>query len=161
MYMGLGRRIFMGAVLAMAAASTARAQDKAPIAIEGGWARATAGMARTGAAYLTIRNTGAAADRVVSVASPVAATVEMHAHLKDGDVMRMRPVAAIDVAPGAQAVLQPGGLHLMLLDLKGPLKDGDQFPVTLTFEKAGPVTVTIAVRRNAPAAAGAHSHTGS
>jgi hypothetical protein len=73
----------------------------------------------------------------------------------------MRPVVAVEIAPGEPAVLQPGGLHMMMLDLKAPLKDGESFPLTLTFEKAGKVTVSVDVRRNAPAAPGGHSHSGS
>jgi copper(I)-binding protein len=140
--------------MALICAGAARAQEAATLKIDGVWARAPAGAARNGAAYMTIRNQGAAADRLLAASSPVAGTVELHTHLKDGDVMRMRQVTAVDIAPGGPAVLQPGGLHVMLLDLKAPLKEGESFPLTLTFEKAGKVTVSVAIRRNAPAAGG-------
>jgi copper(I)-binding protein len=153
MKMIVGRRLAVLAALGLMWAATALAQAPAPLKIDGAWARATAGAARNGAAYMTIQNDGTTADRLVAASSPIAGSVELHAHLKDGDVMRMRPVTAVDIAPGAPAVLQPGGLHVMLLDLKGPLKDGETFPLTLTFEKAGKVTVSVAIRRNPPPAA--------
>lgn len=157
----VGRRFCLIAGLGLALSGAARAQDAAGLKIDGAWARATAGMARNGAAYMTIHNLGPVADRLVAASSPIAGTVELHAHLKDGDVMRMRPVAAVEIAPGEPAVLQPGGLHVMMLDLKASLKDGDSFPLTLTFEKAGKVTVSVDVRRNAPASPGGHGHSGS
>lgn len=161
MKMFVGRRLAVLAALGLIWAAAAQAQVPAPLKIDGVWARATAGAARTGAAYMTIQNDGATADRLVAAASPIAGSVELHAHLKDGDVMRMRPVMAVEVAPGEPAVLQPGGLHVMLLDLKGPLKDGESFPLTLTFEKAGKVTVSVAIRRSAPNPAGGHGAHGS
>lgn len=155
-------RSFRGAVLAGAlfAASAAQAQDAAGVRVDGAWARASAGAARNGAAYMTIRNDGKAADRLVAASSPAAGKVELHTHLKDGEVMRMRQVMTVEIAPGTPAVMQPGGLHVMLLDLKAPLKDGERFPVTLNFEKAGSMTVTVEVRRTPPAGAG-HGHSGS
>jgi periplasmic copper chaperone A len=147
----------MAVLLVLLTAGLAHAQGGPTLTVDGAWARATAGLARNGAAYMTIHNTGAAVDRLVAAASPVAGTVELHAHIKDGDVMRMRQVMAVEIAPGEPAVFQPGGLHVMLLDLKAPLKDGEHFPVTLTFEKAGPITISIAVRRSAPAAGPGHS----
>jgi hypothetical protein len=157
----VGRRLCLIAGLGLVLSGAVRAQDRAGLKIEGAWARASAGLARNGAAYMTIHNEGPVADRLIAASSPIAGTIELHAHLKDGDVMRMRPVVAVEIAPGEPAVLQPGGLHMMMLDLKAPLKDGESFPLTLTFEKAGKVTVSVDVRRNAPAAPGGHSHSGS
>jgi periplasmic copper chaperone A len=154
------RRMSVLLVLLLAGLGLAHAQGSATLTVDGAWARATAGLARNGAAYMTIHNTGAAADRLVAAASPVAGSVELHAHIKDGDVMRMRQVMAVEITPGEPAVFQPGGLHVMLLDLKAPLKDGERFPVTLTFEKAGQVTVSVEVRRSAPTPAAGHGHSG-
>jgi copper(I)-binding protein len=156
-----GRRLALLAALALMWGGATQAQVLGSLKIEGAWARASAGMARNGAAYMTIHNEGPVADRLIAASSPIAGTIELHAHLKDGDVMRMRPVVAVEIAPGEPAVLQPGGLHVMMLDLKAPLKDGESFPLTLTFEKAGKVTVSVAVRRNAPASPGGHGHSGS
>jgi periplasmic copper chaperone A len=111
------------------------------------WARATPGHSPNGAAYLTLSTEGAQSDRLTSVATPVAAKAELHTHLMEGNVMKMRPVEAIEIAPGAPIVLQPGGLHVMLMGLKAPLKEGDRFPLTLTFEHAGNIEVEVVVEK--------------
>jgi len=116
------------------------------------WARPTARSAPNGAVYLTIANKGPAADRLIQAHAEVSARTELHTHLNDGGVMRMRPVAAIDIPAGGTAELKPGGLHVMLLGLKAPLAAGTRFPLTLTFEKSAPVTVTVTVQRDAAAA---------
>jgi len=100
---------------------------------------------RTGAVYFRhIRNAGRSADRLLSASTPVAARVEIHrmqlVQGGQGEVMQMRAVPALDLPAGVTVAMKHGsadGHHLMLLDLKAPLKDGDRFPVTLTFEKAG------------------------
>ena len=151
------RRIFLASALFAATFAAANAQTS-PIEVQDPWARATLGQSRTGAAYLTLSATGLAADRLVAASSPVAAKTELHNHIMVGNVAQMRQVDAIEVAPGSPTLLQPGGLHIMLIDLKAPLQAGTSFPVTLTFEKAGIVTVQVAVRAvRAPAAHG-HTH---
>lgn len=145
-------RILPLAVAALLTALPAFAQAPG-IEVSAPWARPTAGAAKTGAAYLTIENRGAAADRLVAAAAPVADTVEIHTVVKDGDVMRMRPVQAVEIAAGATQKLQPGGFHIMLIGLKAPLKAGERFPLDLTFEKAGRRTVEVAI---GTAAAGGH-----
>lgn len=122
------------------------------------WARASAGRIRSGAAYLTIANTKVEPDRLLSVATPAAARAELHATVKDGEIMRMRPVGAIAVEPGSRIELRPGGLHLMLLDLTKPLVEGERFPLTLTFEKAGAITTEIVVRGPGATSGGASEH---
>ncbi|MQX38366.1 copper chaperone PCu(A)C [Roseospira navarrensis] len=116
-----------------------------PLTVSDPWARASAGMARAGAAFMTIRNDGAT-DRLVAADADVSAVVELHTHIKDGDVMRMRKVEAIDFTGGTETVLQPGGLHVMLIELHAPLKEGETFPLSLTFESAGTVEVTVTVQ---------------
>ncbi len=116
------------------------------IAVSEPWARASAPAARNGAAYMVVTNSGAEPDRIVAAQSPVAEKAELHTHLMDGGVMKMRPVDAFEVAPGEPAVLRPGGMHVMLLGLKQPLTQGSRFPVTLTFAKGGTVTVDVAVQ---------------
>ena len=152
-------RVFFAAFLLLGGALPVGAQQ-APIKVETAWARASAGESKTGAAYLTLHNMGTQPDRLVAVATPVAGKTEMHNHIMVGNVAQMRPVDAIEVSPGSPTVLQPGGLHLMLLDLKAPLKAGQSFPVTLTFEKAGRIEANVAVQSlRAPAPAGAmHKH---
>lgn len=117
------------------------------------WSRAT--PARNGVAYMTIFNRGQGMDRLIAVESQVAKKVELHAHsMKDG-VMRMRRLSAVEVHPGEPAVFAPGGNHVMLKGLNRKLKQGDMFAVTLVFEKAGKVTVEVAVGK-----AGAMGHSG-
>ena len=124
------------------------------------FSRATAPAAMAGAAYMTIDNAGAAGDRLLSAASPVAGRVELHTIVKDGDVMRMREVeGGIAVPAGGRATLQPGGFHVMLMELKAPLREGDRFPLRLTFEKAGIVEVEVAIEKaGAGAPMSGHKH---
>lgn len=131
------------ALCALAFASPALAAD---ITVSSPWARASAPNAPNGAAYLEIANAGKDADRLLSASSPVADKVELHTHLMDNGVMKMRPVEGFEVAPGAPQVLRPGGNHIMLMGLKQTLKPGASFPVTLTFAKAGAITVEVPVQ---------------
>jgi copper(I)-binding protein len=121
-------------------------QEMTGIQVTGAWARATTSRARNGAAYVTLANSGSMSDKLVSVSTPVAGRPELHTHIKDGDIMRMRQVQHIEVGPNAMVTLQPGGLHIMLMELKEPLTKGATFPMTLVFEKAGEVTVEVAVQ---------------
>ncbi|MDX5463347.1 MAG: copper chaperone PCu(A)C [Alphaproteobacteria bacterium] len=114
------------------------------LTIDHPWAR-PAIPNRPGVVFLTVKNTGDAPDRLVAASTPVAGTVEIHTHIKDGDVMRMVRIEAIDVPAGGMAMLQPGGDHLMLFDIPKPYVVGDSFPMTLTFEKAGDVMVEVQV----------------
>jgi len=118
------------------------------------WARATAGGGANGAAFLSVANGGKTADRLIAAASPVAAKVELHTHLIEDGVMKMRPVAGIDIEPGAVVELKPGGFHVMLIGLTAPLKEGDSFPLELTFEKVGKVATTVKVESPAAGAEG-------
>ena len=119
------------------------------IRVDDAWSRA-APAGRIGVVYLTITDTGAP-DRLTGVASPVAESAGLHESFDDHGMAKMRDVAALPVAPGRAVTLAPGGYHIMLTGLKQPLKQGDDFPITLVFEKAGPVNATVKVR-NAGAA---------
>lgn len=116
------------------------------IMVEQPWARATAGPAKAGAAYMTLVNHGGATDRLLGAKSDLAARTEIHTHLMENGVMKMRQVEGIEVAPGTPTVLQPGGLHIMFMGLKAPFKEGQELPLTLVFEKAGEVPVTFTVQ---------------
>ncbi len=111
----------------------------AQITIEQPWVRATAPGAKVAGGYLLIRNAGAGADRLLSVSSPAAARVELHVHLNDNGVMKMREVRGYDVPAKGAFELKPGGAHLMFMDLRRPFKEGERVPVKLKFEKAGEV----------------------
>ena len=117
------------------------------VEIERPWIRATAPGVKIAAGYLTVHNKSSAPDRLVGGASPVAARVETHVHIKDGDILRMREVKGYDLPAKGTLELKPGGAHLMLIDVKEPLKEGDSVPVTLRFERAGEMTVKFAVGR--------------
>ncbi|HZP20529.1 MAG TPA: copper chaperone PCu(A)C [Bauldia sp.] len=104
------------------------------------WARATPPNAPTAGGYLTIANRGAEPDTLVAAASPLAAKGELHVMaMKDG-IMTMRPVeGGIEIPGGGSVTLAPDGLHIMFVGPKAPLREGDRFPVSLTFAKAGKV----------------------
>ncbi|HZE91001.1 MAG TPA: copper chaperone PCu(A)C [Rhizobacter sp.] len=108
------------------------------------YARATTAAQPTGGAYLTLTNKGAD-DRLLSASADVAKSVELHRMTMEGDVMHMRRLDAVDVPAGQTVELKPGALHVMLVGLKAPLQQGDHFPMTLKFEKAGEVTVQVNV----------------
>ena len=135
----------LGAVLLVSSIGTAFAQSKGDLEIEKPWARATPPGAAVGGGYLTIRNKGAAGDRLVGVSSPASARVEMHEMAMEKDVMRMREVKGVDVPAKKSVEFRPGGFHLMLMELKAPLRQGDKVPVTLRFEKAGEVKTELVV----------------
>ncbi len=112
----------------------------------------------TGAAYLALENTGRGGDRLLSATTARAKRVELHRMSIDDGVMRMREVEAIDLAAGSTLKMRPGeGFHLMLIDLARPLKEGETFPLTIRFEKAGAVEVKAYVQIP-KAAASAHRH---
>ena len=124
-----------------------------PLKIEDPWARATPPGAKIGAAYMKITASGG--DRLVGASSPAATKVELHVTEKKGDVLRMREVKAYDIPAKGGFELAPGGSHLMLVDLKAPLKEGAKVPLMLRFEKAGEVRIELQVRA---LGAGGHSH---
>jgi copper(I)-binding protein len=120
------------------------------------WSRATPGGAKIAGGFLTIENQGATPDRLIGGTADVAAKIEVHEmSMKDG-VMTMRGLdSGLTIEPGKTVKLAPGGYHLMMFDLTGPLKQGDKVPVTLQFEKAGNVKVSLDVQgvgAQAPAA---------
>jgi len=119
------------------------------------WSRATTPTARTGAVFLELTNIGDAPDLLLSAASDIAEKVELHTHLMDKGVMKMRAVEAFEVAPGAPTILQPGGNHIMLIGLHRGLSEGETFPVTLTFRDAGQIELEVTV-----GPAGARGHGG-
>jgi len=127
------------------------------VEIEQPWSRATPPGAKVAAGYMIIRNRSAQPERLVGGSSPVARKVETHVHIKDGDILRMREVKGYDIPAKGAFELKPGGAHLMLVDLKGPLKEGEKIPVLLKFERAGEVKVDFDVRPLASAPPG-HKH---
>ncbi len=132
-------------VLALVAAASAADSQLKSLDIKQPFARATPPGAKAAGVFMTIENKGKDADRLVSASSSAAGIVEIHEMKMDGGIMQMREVKALEVKPGATVELKPGGYHVMLLDLKPPLKQGETVPVTLTFEKSGTVEVKAAI----------------
>ena len=96
---------------------------------------------------MVLRNAGAGADRLLSASSPAAAKVELHVHINDNGVMKMREVRGYDVPARGSFELKPGGAHLMFIDIKRPFKEGEKLPVKLKFEKAGEISTEFHVGR--------------
>lgn len=103
-------------------------------------------------AFMVIRNGGDQDVKVVSASNPASKVTELHTHLNEGGVMKMRPVPAIDIKAKGEAVLKPGGLHVMLIDLKAPMKEGDVVPITLSFDDGSSKQVDAKVVRPTAAA---------
>lgn len=160
MLVQIGRPLL--ALLLIALAVSARAEDTASIAITQPWSRATPPGVTVGAAYFGITNKGNA-DTLLRVESPVAARVEMHTNVEKDGKMQMRPVPTVTVPAKGRLEFAPGGLHVMLIDLKQPLKEGARIPLTLVFEKSGAIHVEALVQgigATSPPAAnqGGHEH---
>jgi len=118
------------------------------ITVTGAWARPTIAKMRISAAYFQAATTGGE-DKLIAAKTPNADKAELHQHIMENGIAKMRPVDSVAIAPGAPVVFQPGGYHVMIMGLKGPLNEGDSFPLTLTFETAGDVTVDVMVMKKA------------
>lgn len=151
------RFLFLAAALLAAAPGLAHEYVLGDIRVVKPWSRPLPAVAKNGAAYMTLANEGAAADRLMAVSTPRARMAELHDHTMEGGVMKMRPVDAVALAPGESVTLAPGGLHVMLMGLTEPLVDGGSFPLTLEFERAG--TIEVEIRIFEPKAPGG-GHTG-
>ena len=136
-------RICLALALGTAISFGASAQG---IQVVDAWSRPTPPGIGVGVAYFTIRNPGKA-DRLLRAASPVARRAELHVSVMRDGVMKMEGLSSVDVGSGAPVAFEPSGRHVMLMGLKRPLKEGDVFPLTLTFANAGPVETRVRVRR--------------
>jgi copper(I)-binding protein len=147
-------------------AAPVRAEDvkAGDLVITQAWSRATPGGAKIAGGYLTIENKGTAPDRLIGGSGDVAGKVEVHEMAMTNGVMTMRHLdKGLTIEPGKAVKLAPGGYHLMLMDLKSPLKQGDKTPITLEFEKAGKVKLSLDVQgvgAQAPGGAGGNDHSG-
>ena len=146
----------------MLAAGTAFANDytAGPLRIEQPWTRATPAGAKVAGGYVIVTNTGTAPDRLLGGTSEIAGKVEIHEMAVNNGVMTMRGLPdGLEIKPGEKAELKPGGYHIMFMELKRQLKEGEKVKGTLTFEKAGPVAVEFAVQSvGARAPAAGHKH---
>lgn len=144
----------------IASAAFAQHGGSNPIHVMSAWSRALPPVSQNGAVYLTLKNYSGAADRLVGASSPLAARVEIHLHEMEAGMMTMRRVESVPLNPGEYVIFEPGGKHLMLIGLKRPLKEGEEVPLTLTFERAPPLEVMVpigAVDAEGPKNAG-HQH---
>lgn len=139
-----------GAVLAQGVSKTVTTNA---IKIEGAYTRATVPGQQVAGGFMKIENKGVA-DQLISASSPVAGEVQLHEMAMDGNVMKMRQVKDIPLPAGGAVELKPGGLHLMLMNIKAPLTAGETVPVKLKFAKAGEVEVKMPVNAMGNPAAG-------
>jgi copper(I)-binding protein len=136
----------VSALVVLAGEAAADEFKAGEISVQQPWSRATPGGATVGAGYLTITNGAETPDRLVSVNAEIAGRAEIHRMEMAHGVMKMRPLLeGVEVPAHGSAALEPGTYHVMFFDLKRPLNEGDSFPATLTFEKAGPLDVTFEV----------------
>ncbi len=160
------RKTFAIACAAFALSGAASAQMAAtqtvnagPLRIEAPWTRATPGGAKVAGGFMKITNTGTTPDRLVSGSADVSSRFEVHEMAVVDGVMKMRELAkGLEIAPGATVELKPGGYHVMFIELKKPIVQGDVVRGTLVFEKAGKVDVSFTAAPIGAPAAGGHKH---
>lgn len=141
------RRLILATMLlsSVLGAQTTGAFAQSTVSVDNAWSRAQM-AGRNGAVYLTLTGKEGG-DRLTGASSPAAGKVELHESVMDQGVMKMREVKEMPVPAGGKVTLQPGGLHLMLMNLKQPLKEGETVSVTLVFEKAGAVTTMATIAK--------------
>ena len=141
----IAQPVILFLIAALSASVSAQQNALGDLSVERPWARELPPVAPNGAAYLRIENAGNAADRIVSASSPIAKRVELHAHETDGGVMKMRHVHSVEVPARGAVSFEPGRMHVMLIGLKEPLVAGRSFPLTLGFQNAGEIEVTVEI----------------
>jgi copper(I)-binding protein len=145
-------------LLSLAAPASAHSFKLGALEIGHPWARETAVSAKVGAGYLSVKNSGAEADRLIAVETKAAEKVEIHESINENGVAKMRPVTAVEIPAGGDVALKPGGYHLMLMGLKEALAEGMRIPAVLVFEKSGRVEVELAVEPMGYGGPGAAKH---
>ncbi len=144
-YFSMQRMALLFCWLALGAAH-AEPVHQGTLLLDGAYARATVPGQEVGAAYLTIENTGAAADRLMGASSSVARSVVLHSSQMDQGMARMHHEASLEIPAHGRVEMMPGGLHLMLEDLKKPLREGETLRMKLKFEHAGEVDIAVPVK---------------
>jgi copper(I)-binding protein len=144
-------------VTAALAAPLAWAQSAATgVKVENAWARATAPGQKTGSVYVDLTSGSDAA--LVAAGSPLAERAELHSMSTEGGVMRMRALPRVELPAGRTVKLAPGGMHVMLVDLKQPLKPGDKVPLILSVQSSGSALTTLKIEAEVRAEGGAKAH---
>ncbi|MBP5957452.1 copper chaperone PCu(A)C [Pseudomonas anatoliensis] len=156
----LNKFIVIAALLLPACFAHAHEYKAGELEIAHPWSQELPPNAPTVAAYFVIHNTGKTADRLLSVDSPIAPEAQLHEHVMQGDLMKMQQVPSVDIPAGGNVTFAPMAYHVMLLNPteRSLLSDGKRFPLTMHFEKAGDVTVEVAVQKKPPENTKAHAH---
>ncbi|AMQ82608.1 copper chaperone PCu(A)C [Pseudomonas glycinae] len=156
----LNKLIVIAALLLPACFAHAHEYKAGELEITHPWSQELPPNAPTVAAYFIIHNGGKTADRLLSVDSPIAPTAELHEHVMQGDLMKMQQVSNVAIPAGGNVTFEPMAYHVMLMNPtdRSLLTDGKRFPLTLHFEKAGNVTVEVAVQKKPPQATQDHAH---
>jgi copper(I)-binding protein len=149
--MTLLKTLFLSVLFSLPTLAVAHEYEAGELHIDHPWSREMPPTAPTAAVYFIIHNKGASADRLLSVDTPAAGKAEMHEHIDQNGLMKMQQVQFVTVPAGGEATFAPMAYHVMLFNLKQQAKDGERIPLTLHFEKAGEVTVQVAVQKEAPA----------
>lgn len=144
-FSGLGAAVLVGWLAAVSPAAGSGA-----LSVEGAWARASIGDSKVSAVYLVVTNRGEAADRLVGAAADRAGHTMIHRSVVEDGVMKMRRVESVEIPPGESVRLDPGGLHVMLRGVSSRLETGESISVTLVFERAGELALSVPVRRSPP-----------
>jgi copper(I)-binding protein len=140
------RRITLVLLALLTWVTTTSAEDtSSKINVSNAWARATVPSAKNGALFLTMTAPPSFSDKLIAARSAAAERVQLHKHVMENGIAKMQSIAAIEVAPGKAVTLDPHGLHLMLVGLKNPLRDGDRVPLTLVFQQSGNITIEVPV----------------
>lgn len=119
--------------------------DVGEILVDSPWARSLPAVSRNGAVYMVLRNRGAGIDYLVAASTAVSDRAEFHTHMHQDGIMMMRRIEKIEIPAGGEVALEPGGHHLMLMGLNSPMDEGEEFQVTLRFENAGEIEVTVRI----------------
>lgn len=135
----------IGSLVTLTTGAFAHEQKAGSLTILHPWARATAGAQKNGAVYALVRNDGSSPDRIVGARTPEASRAEIHSSTVTDGIARMVPLEGIDVPANGEALLMPGGVHIMLVGLKNKLYEATSFPMTLVFAKAGEVPIEVMV----------------
>lgn len=135
------KKLALAALLACAPVAVCAAD----LEISGAFLRASPKVANAAAGFVTIKNPNAEADTLLGAEADISKAVELHTHVKDGEVMRMRQVDSVAVPANGVAELKPGADHIMFITLHKPLSEGQTIPVTLVFAKAGKKVVQMPV----------------
>ena len=152
----LAASLALAPLLAAAPAPAHEFHKLGDIVIEQPWSRAT--PVKVGGAYMTLRNNGAVPDKLIKVTSPIAEKAEIHETKVEGGMAMMRPVDGVELKRRSSVQLKPGGMHVMLIGLQRPLREGERIKLSLTFARAGTIDIEARVEKAGAMAPGDHQH---